>query len=178
MIQNSCAEDERQKANYTKGMRQLGLSACFGGSSQHWRTAPPWLILGGVMRKLLKTLKLEGAADQIHKLLTWTNITYPKDLASMWYSWKPTQLTWGPAGLEHTKELQVFKPFRQDKKALVSTTEKSAEAKSLQNHNCVDWQATLSVFTENLERNLGFLSPKRFVSTKQLPHVKSLIDIE
>lgn len=92
MIQNSCGADNRQKANCTKGTRQLGFSACSGGSSQHGRRAPLWLVLGAVTRKLLKALKLEGAADQIDKLVTGTYLCYPRDLAFMGYSWKSTQL--------------------------------------------------------------------------------------
>lgn len=132
------AQIKDKKANYTNGTRQLGLSACSGGSSQDWRTAPPWLILGDVARKLLTVLKLEGIADQIDKLMTGTYFSYPKDLAFMCCSWKPAELTWGAAGWLHTKELQLFKPFWQDKKSLVSTTEKNTEAKQYQNHNWVD----------------------------------------
>lgn len=74
-IQNSCGADHRQKANYTKGTRQLGLSACSGGSSQHGRTAPSWLILGDVRRKLFKALEIEGVADRIDNLVTGTSLT-------------------------------------------------------------------------------------------------------
>lgn len=74
MIQNSCGADHRQKANDTKGTRQLGLSACSGGSSQHGRKAPSWLIQGDVTRKLLKAFKIEGVADRIDNLVTGTSL--------------------------------------------------------------------------------------------------------
>lgn len=45
------------------------------GAPQHGRTAPSWLILGDVTRKLLKALEIEGVADRIDNFVTGTSLT-------------------------------------------------------------------------------------------------------